>query len=74
MADCTTVEQIRLRMRAQELNNLAERIAAGDFTQALMPEVVGSIAGELESLTDTPGPLLPNDVSSSADTMDTILS
>ena len=76
VASCTTVEQIRLQMRAQQLSTIAELIAAGDLTQALMPEVVEEIAGELASITtaDKSRPLLPNDVSSSTETMSTILS
>jgi len=63
-------------MRAEELLNLVDNIFVDedrDLTQTFMPEIVEDIANELEGITNTTQPLLPNDVSSAANTLDAII-
>jgi len=63
-------------MRAEELVNLAQNRFVDDdrdLTQTFMPEVVEDIADELQEITNTTQPLLPNDVSSAANTLDAII-
>ena len=45
-----------------------------DLTETFMPEVVVDIANELNEITNTSTPLLPNDVTSTANTLDIIIS
>ena len=76
VTECRTVEQIRLEMRADELVNLVDSIFVDedrDLTETFMPEIVEDIANELEGITNTTQPLLPNDVSSAANTLDAII-
>ena len=76
MSQCRTVEQIRLEMRAEELADIVENRFVNedrDLTQTFMPEVVEDIADELQEITNTTQPLLPNDVSSAANTLDSII-
>ena len=76
MSQCRTVEQIRLETRAEELVDIVEgRFSAEDrdLTQMFMPESVVDIADELQEITNTTQPLLPNDVSSAATTLDAII-
>ena len=77
VSQCRTVEQIRLEMRAEELNTLIANMFVGDdrdLTEDFMPEVVEDIANELNEITNTSTPLLPNDVTSTANTLDIIIS
>ena len=77
MSECQTVEQIRLEMRAEELNNLVTSTFVDedrDLTETFMPEVVVDIADELNDITNTSAPLLPNDVTSTANTLNIIIS
>ena len=76
VSECQTVEQIRLEMRAEELNNLVANTFVDedrDLTQTFMPEVVVDIADELNDITNTSTPLLPNDVTSTANTLNIIV-
>jgi len=76
VTECSTVEQIRLEMRADELVDLVDSIFVNedrDLTQTFMPEVVEDIADALQEITTTTQPLLPNDVSSAASTLDAII-
>ena len=64
-------------MRAEELNDLVEQAFVDDdrdLTQTFMPEVVVDIADELNDITNTTTPLLPNDVTSTANTLNIIIS
>ena len=64
-------------MRAEELNTLVTNSFVDDdrdLTQTFMPEVVVDIADELNEITNTSAPLLPNDVTSTANTLDIIIS
>ena len=73
---CHMVEQIRLEMRAKELNALVMNIFVDeerDLTQAFMAEDVVDIANELNSITNTSTPLLPNDIISATNTLDIII-
>ena len=77
VTDCRTVEQIRLETRAEELNTLVASAFVQDdrdLTENFMPEVVVDIADELNEITDTSTPLLPNDVTSTANTLNIIIS
>ena len=70
------MEQIRLQERAEELSTLVENTFVDDnrdLTQVFMPEVVVDIANELNEITNTTTPLLPNDVASTANTLDIII-
>ena len=63
-------------MRAEELSTLVTNAFVNDdrdLTQTFMPEVVVDIASELNEITDTSTPLLPNDVTSTANTLDIII-
>ena len=63
-------------MRAEELNNLVASTFVDDdrdLTQTFMPEVVVDIADELNDITNTSTPLLPNDVTSTANTLNIIV-
>ena len=45
-----------------------------DLTETFMPEIVVDIADELNDITNTSAPLLPNDVTSTANTLNIIIS
>ena len=63
-------------MKAEELNDLVANTFVDDdrdLTQAFMPEVVVDIADELNNITNTSTPLLPNDVTSAANTLNIII-
>ena len=64
-------------MRAEGLNNLVANTFVNedrDLTEAFMPGVVVDIADELNDITSTSTPLLPNDVTSTANTLNIIIS
>ena len=64
-------------MRAEELNTLVENSFVDDdrdLTETFMPEVIVDIADELNEITNTSAPLLPNDVTSTANTLSIIIS
>ena len=64
-------------MRAEELNDLVANAFVEeerDLTETFMPEVVVDIADELNDITNTATPLLPNDVTSTANTLNIIIS
>ncbi|XP_065911114.1 adhesion G protein-coupled receptor L3-like [Dysidea avara] len=76
VSQCQTIEQIRLRMRAEELRSLVNNIFIAenrDMTVMFIPEDVVDITTELDEITTTTQPILPNDISSSAEALDTIL-
>ena len=76
MLECQTVEQIRLEMRAEELNDLVTNTFIDDnrdLTETFMPEIVIEIADDLNEITNTSNPLLPNDVASTANTLNIII-
>ena len=76
VSGCRTVEQIRLEMRAEKLNTLVTNMFINDdrdLTEVFMPEIVVDIADELNKITNTSTPLLPNDITSTANTLNTIL-
>jgi len=65
-------------MRAKELSNLVNSTFSAedrDMTVMFMPELIVEIASELDEITNNSEsqPLLPNDISSSAITLDIIL-
>ena len=64
-------------MRAEELNDLVASIFVDDdrdLTQTFMQEALLEIADELNDITNTSTPLLPNDVASTANTLNNIIS
>ena len=64
-------------MRAEELNNLVANTFVDedrDLTETFMPGVVVDIADELNDITNTSTPLLPNDVTSTVNTLNIIIS
>ena len=78
VSQCQTIEQISLMMRAEELSNLVNSTFAADdrdMTVMFMPELIVEIASELDEITNTSESqrLLPNDISSSAITLDIII-
>ena len=77
VSQCQTIGQIRLLMRAVELSNLVNNTITSedrDLTVMFMPETLVEIAIELNEITNLSEsqPLLPNDISSSAITLDII--
>ena len=77
VTECRTVEQIRLETRAINLNTLVASTFVQDdrdLTEDFMPEVVVEIADELNEIINTSTPLLPNDVTSTANTLNIIIS
>ena len=76
VSECRTVEQIRLENRAEKLNTLVTNMFVNDnrdFTEAFMPEIVVDIADELNEITNTSTPILPNDITSTANTLNIII-
>lgn len=76
VSQCQTVEQIRLRMRAEELSDLVENVFSSedrDLTQAFEPEIIVDITEDLEAITNTSQPILPNDVTSASETLNLVL-
>jgi len=71
---CRTVEQIRLASQAMEIQLISENILSTttrDLTVMFDPQVVVDIADDLGNITNTT--LVPNDASSTADTLDIIV-
>lgn len=76
VSQCQTVEQIRLLMRAEELNTLVDNIFNSDdrdLTQMFEPEIIVDITSDLEDITNTTQPVLPNDVTSATETLTIVL-
>ena len=77
VSQCRTVERIRLETRAKVLNTLVVNMFVNDdrdLTEVFMPQVVEDIADELNEITNTSAPLLPNDVTLTANTLNIIIS
>jgi len=72
VSNCSTAEQRMLETRAKKLVNLVNN-EDKNLTQAFIPEEVEDIADELQEITNTTQPLLPNDVSSAANTLDALI-
>ena len=71
---CRSVEQIRLADQALEIQIIADNILSTttrDLTVMYDPQVVADIADDLGNITNTT--LVPNDASSTADTLDIIV-
>ena len=71
---CRSVEQIRLADQALEIQIIADNILSTttrDLTVMYDPQVVVNIADDLGNITNTT--LVPNDASSTADTLDIIV-
>ena len=71
---CRTVEQARLQDQATEIQTIVANIQSDtnrDLTVLFDPQVVVDIADELGNITDTT--LVPNDASTTANTLDIIV-
>ena len=76
VSECQTVEQIRLLMRAEELNELVNDIFTSDdrdLTQTFEAEIIVGITDDLADITNTTQPILPNDVNSASETLNIVL-
>ena len=76
VSECQTVEQIRLLMRAEELDQLVNDIFTAedrDLTQTFESEVIVEITDDLADITNTTQPILPNDVNSATETLNIVL-
>ena len=76
VSQCQTVEQIRLRMRAEELSDLVNNVFESedrDLTQTFEPEIIVDITEDLEAVTNTSQPILPNDLTSASETLNIVL-
>lgn len=76
VSQCQTVEQIRLLMRAEELSDLVDDIFSSDdrdLTLMFEPEILVDITDDLEDITNTSQPILPNDVNSATETLSIVL-
>ena len=75
---CQTIEQAILMMRAEELNNIVSSsliFEDRDMTVEFMPKLLVEIATELDEITDTSKsqPLLRNDITTSAITLNIVI-
>ena len=71
---CRTVEQARLQDQATEIQTIVANIQSDtnrDLTVLFDPQVVVDIADELGNITNTT--LVPNDASTTANTLDIIV-
>ena len=76
VSECRTVEQIRLEMRTEELFRVVKNRFVNedrDLTQPFIPETFVDIVNEQQEISNTTQPLLPNDLSSTANTLDHII-
>ena len=76
MSDCRSVELIRLEAQAREVERIIFNLLSTDnrdLTIIFNPEVVLSIGTQLGDITNTTHPLVPKDISSAANTLETIV-
>ncbi|XP_065911152.1 adhesion G protein-coupled receptor L4-like [Dysidea avara] len=76
VSDCTTVEQIRLGAQIREIERIVGNMLSNetrDLTGRFESQVVTSIAKELNIVTNTSVPLVPNDVGQTNQTLGSIL-
>ena len=76
VSQCRSVEQIRLEAQAREVERIVSNLLSADsrdLTITFNPEVVLSIGTQLEEITNTTRPLVPKDVASSANTLETVV-
>lgn len=72
VSKCRNIDQIRLKTKAEELSNIAYNRYVNDhrdWTQMFDPESLVEIADYLDVTTNSPQPLLPNDVTSALNTL-----
>ena len=63
-------------MRAEELSDLVDDIYSSDdrdLTLMFEPEILVDITDDLEDITNTSQPILPNDVNSATETLSIVL-
>jgi len=73
VSQCRTIEQLSLLVRAVELCDIVNNTFIAedrDMTLMFIPEDAVDITIELDEITNISKPLLPNDVSSSAEVLD----
>ena len=76
VSECQTIEQIRLLMRAEELDELVNALFTSedrDFTQTFQADIIVEITDDLADITNTTQPILPNDVNSASETLNIVL-
>ena len=76
MSQCRSVEQIRLEAQAREVERIVSNLLSADsrdLTITFNPEVVLNIGIQLGEITNTTRPLVPKDVASSANTLETVV-
>ena len=73
VSQCRTVELTRIETRAEELITVVTNNDGGDLTDNFMPEDVVNIADQLNEITNTSTPLVPNDIISTANTLNIII-
>ena len=75
VTQCRRVEQIRLENRAKQLFEIVQGRESDerDQTQPFETEVLENIADELDDIVAIEQPILPNDISSTANTLDIII-
>ena len=76
VTQCRRVEQIRLENRANQLFEIVQgrKSDERDQTQLFRTEVLENIADELDDIVIIEQPILPNDISSTTNTLDIIIS
>jgi len=70
------VEQIRLEAQAREVERIISNLLSTDnrdLTITFNPEVLVSIGTQLGEITNTTHPLVPRDIISSANTLETVV-
>ena len=67
------MELTRIETRAEELITVITNNDDGDLTDNFMPEDVVNIADQLNKFTNTSTPLVPNDIISTANTLNIII-
>ena len=73
VSQCRTVELTRIEMRAEELIAFVTINDDGDLTENFIPEDVVNLADQLNEITNTSTPLVPNDIISTANTLNIII-
>ena len=75
MSQCQTIEHSSILMRAIELNNLVNNVFVADDRDKIvefMPEDVVDVMVELNVITSSSQPLLPNDIPIPAEVLDIV--
>ena len=76
ISDCTTIEQIRLGAQIREIERIIANMFSNetrDLTERFESQVVMNIARELNMVTNTSVPLVPNDIGQTNQTLGSIV-